>query len=844
MPAPIIQKTGSVSGASVSGQGSNDLVAGETVSLADLEAANASEIYNWTFEDVPIDTAPVMLNATTSTPSFVVDPDPKLAGSYVVKCTINGIDSSVEVFGKPLTYSGGRIPSYKEQEEFDGDGNAKGWHEAETVFKRSVDELLGDVKASITERQGGISVPSGSSSKEIELGGVVYPGYLLAIAGKLEKAVVSGNIVINIKIGGVIKLTTTLSTIQPTFAVETEAPGTHAIVQGDPITVEVIGSSYVNASADASGLSLTAVLSSNLSNVPLTIGDASNTTKGITKLSVAPVLASEPIALGVNDGRVPTQNENDALAGTAGVPAGANPFVTDSDPRNSDSRTPTAHDLDAHGTATLAELNAVVSDATLIDTGDSRLSDARVPTSHGLGGTEHATATLAQLNSKVSDATLDGTTDPRDADAIITTTGPTTMAVGAVGDGEFLQRSGSTVIGATPAAGAPPPPSYPSRWAGEFGVGGNNSRYLSAAGLDISDDYTIEGWFKPAVLSATWNTLVGKGRSSSLNLNYALGVRDGEMRVYSQTVADATIAPVESVGNAIGVWAHYAATRDRATGEMKLFFNGLQVGTTSVIQLGQPLDESNNQMRVGAEADQVSPIEEGRVFDIRVWNVVRTPDQIKAAYNKPLSSYEDGLLANYQFLNNWDDSSPNAFHLVSATGTPTLETDAAYSMSVAGELKTANGIVVCRYATHPTAADQVLAIQSGLITAEWVDRVRLDAIQQYTKNQHSHIVTLTDATTINYLASDSNIFKIVATNGGSPRTLANPTGVVAGMTWQVWFWQDPTDGLEPLLFGSNYDWGDEGAPDFSAQVADVKNIITCVALSATQIAATVLKGFA
>ena len=66
------------------------------------------------------------------------------------------------------------------------------------------------------------------------------------------------------------------------------------------------------------------------------------------------------------------------------------------------------HDLGGsdHNTATLAQLNAKVSDATLIDTADSRLSDARTPTAHNLGGAEHNADTLANLNLKVSDAEL------------------------------------------------------------------------------------------------------------------------------------------------------------------------------------------------------------------------------------------------------------------------------------------------------------------------------------------------------------------------------------------------------------------------------------------------------
>lgn len=58
---------------------------------------------------------------------------------------------------------------------------------------------------------------------------------------------------------------------------------------------------------------------------------ATNSTFGIVKLSVAAVDPNIPIALGENDGRVLTQGENDAAAGTSGTPSGSNKFVTDAD---------------------------------------------------------------------------------------------------------------------------------------------------------------------------------------------------------------------------------------------------------------------------------------------------------------------------------------------------------------------------------------------------------------------------------------------------------------------------------------------------------------------------------
>lgn len=77
-------------------------------------------------------------------------------------------------------------------------------------------------------------------------------------------------------------------------------------------------------------------------NVTIPSGvDASTSVKGNTRLSVAPVSSTIPIAIGDNDARVPTTDENDALAGTNGTPSTTNKYVTNSDPRNTDTRTPT-----------------------------------------------------------------------------------------------------------------------------------------------------------------------------------------------------------------------------------------------------------------------------------------------------------------------------------------------------------------------------------------------------------------------------------------------------------------------------------------------------------------------
>jgi len=54
--------------------------------------------------------------------------------------------------------------------------------------------------------------------------------------------------------------------------------------------------------------------------------DSTTSTKGIGRVSVPPVSAAIPIFVGDNDGRVPTQAENDAMVGT-GTPSSTDPYL-------------------------------------------------------------------------------------------------------------------------------------------------------------------------------------------------------------------------------------------------------------------------------------------------------------------------------------------------------------------------------------------------------------------------------------------------------------------------------------------------------------------------------------
>jgi hypothetical protein len=89
--------------------------------------------------------------------------------------------------------------------------------------------------------------------------------------------------------------------------------------------------------------------------------------------------------------------------------------------------------------------------------------------------------------------------------------------------------------------------------------------------------------------------------------------------------------------------------------------------------------------------------------------------------------------------------------------------------------------------------------------------------------------TLTDGATISWDVSSGYNSKVTLTASG--HTLANPTKVVAGLTYQVWIIQDAT-GSRTMSWGTAYKFGTAGAPTLTT-TANAKDLVTCTAYDAT-----------
>ncbi|KKM69736.1 hypothetical protein LCGC14_1447770 [marine sediment metagenome] len=108
------------------------------------------------------------------------------------------------------------------------------------------------------------------------------------------------------------------------------------------------------------------------------------------------------------------------------------------------------------------------------------------------------------------------------------------------------------------------------------------------------------------------------------------------------------------------------------------------------------------------------------------------------------------------------------------------------------------------------------------------DLAAVGANNVFTKAQSAAIKVLTPGTNIPVSGKDSNVQEVTLDRATSQ--LDNATDLTDGQTIVFLIIQDVT-GNRALTFGSNYDFGTEGAPDLTTSIAGQLDTITAIARS-------------
>ncbi len=167
-----------------------------------------------------------------------------------------------------------------------------------------------------------------------------------------------------------------------------------------------------------------------------------------------------------------------------------------------------------------------------------------------------------------------------------------------------------------------------------------NSQYVNvphSASINLGATFTMEAWVNYSGQNAT---IVDKGDYDFLwQLNTNLN--NLKMGFYTKN----TNSWVYSTGTVPqNTWTHVAITLN--AGILTFFINGVSSGTASVL-----FSQDTQPMNIGRQQPTFCACNHfnGKMDELRLWNIVKTPTQIQADMSKIIPANSAGLVAYYRF---------------------------------------------------------------------------------------------------------------------------------------------------------------------------------------------------
>ncbi len=206
-------------------------------------------------------------------------------------------------------------------------------------------------------------------------------------------------------------------------------------------------------------------------------------------------------------------------------------------------------------------------------------------------------------------------------------------------------------------------------------------------GLDLSGDCSFEAWVKLETIPNR-AILLGKGTWNDNKRSYYLQIETTGKVAISISSDGSSINRLSyyTAENTIetGTWYHIAVSLDISEAindKIKFYVNGENVPVDSISGSNNitSIYNSNKDFLIGAEAETSKKINylNGLLDDVRIWNDVRTAQEIADNYQKELVGDETGLVGYWKFNNNALDTTSNDNDLTIANS-PSYSSDYAF----------------------------------------------------------------------------------------------------------------------------------------------------------------------
>jgi hypothetical protein len=203
----------------------------------------------------------------------------------------------------------------------------------------------------------------------------------------------------------------------------------------------------------------------------------------------------------------------------------------------------------------------------------------------------------------------------------------------------------------------PPPPPLGNA----LSFSGTNAEYVdcgTSSKLNLTSSITVELWIKPSrdmgVLGG-WDRLVHR----YFQTGYFFGGSGGNINALSIVLNNNQLIMVTPNNTVVvGEWQHIAFVVDDPGNMAYIYKNGNLV--TSAPWTGTIPGNPSSQLTLSQSAESFG----GAMDDVRIWNTVRTQDQIRANMNVELNGNEAGLVAYYTFNQGTADANNTAITTV------------------------------------------------------------------------------------------------------------------------------------------------------------------------------------
>jgi Concanavalin A-like lectin/glucanases superfamily/Secretion system C-terminal sorting domain/Calcineurin-like phosphoesterase len=205
----------------------------------------------------------------------------------------------------------------------------------------------------------------------------------------------------------------------------------------------------------------------------------------------------------------------------------------------------------------------------------------------------------------------------------------------------------------------------------DFNGTNNYVTFGAAPGLNASS-FTLEAWINIEGTGITTSTsgaggggfegatavvpLVTKGRGeaetpANLNINYFMGLVGNKLAADFEEASGPNHAVIGIATIPLNTWTHVAATYDPATAVWNLYINGVLDRTLDIGTGINPANTSIQHAAVGTgmtSTGVAGGFFNGKIDEVRIWNVVRSGTEILNNYNAELTS-GTGLLGRWGF---------------------------------------------------------------------------------------------------------------------------------------------------------------------------------------------------